>query len=73
MRVRLLTSIASAAWSYAPGDVADVDDIEAQSWIVAGIAVPVEVDGEPEAEIVEPPETATAEPQRSRRQRLRRE
>lgn len=65
----MLMSIASTAWSYAPGDVADVDDVEAQLWIDAGIAVAAE--RAPEAAVVDVPETATAEPQRSRRKRRR--
>jgi len=56
LKVRILTGIASPTWSYAPGDIADVDEKEAARWIKAGIAEPVE---EKKSKKVE---TATAEP-----------
>lgn len=40
-RVRVLVSIASPTWSYAPGDMADIDAVEAERWIAANIAEPV--------------------------------
>jgi hypothetical protein len=42
MKVKVLTSIASSLWSYGPGDVVEISEAEAASWIEAGIAVPAE-------------------------------
>lgn len=46
MIVKLNTGIASAIWSYAPGEIADVDADLAKAWIGSGIAerVPASVD-----------------------------
>lgn len=42
MKVRLKVSIASAEWSYGPGDVAEFDDVMAKNFIMAGHAEPIE-------------------------------
>lgn len=55
MKVRILTSIASAAWSYAPGDIVDMPDEQALAWIKGGNAAPVEAPKREDA-MVEPPE-----------------
>lgn len=76
MKVRVKVSIASAMWSYAPGDVAEVEDVEARRWIAAGIAEPVEpagvnwgaspAGGPGETAAVEPPEQAVMPKPRKR-------
>lgn len=38
MLVRLKTGIASVEWSYAPGQVVDVETALAKAWIESGIA-----------------------------------
>lgn len=59
-RIRLKVSIASAAWSYAPGDELEVgvniDAEEAIRWLKAGIAEAVE--RRSETATAEPPENA---------------
>ncbi len=45
MKVRFLTSIASADWSYGPGDVAELDDRLAEAWMGAGICEPAPTAG----------------------------
>ena len=56
MKVRFLTSIASADWSFGPGDVAEIEDRVAAAWIGAGICEPAPVDIE--AATAEPPKKA---------------
>lgn len=48
----MLTGIASATWSYAPGQEVDLPTETATAWIKSGIA----------AAVVAPVETATAQP-----------
>lgn len=38
MKIKLLVSIASASWSYSPGQIAEIDDEEAKRLINAGLA-----------------------------------
>ena len=55
MKVRILTSIASATWSYGPGEIVDMPDEQATTWIKSGLAAPA--DEKPvETAMVEPPE-----------------
>lgn len=56
MQVRILVSIASAEWSYTPGQIVEMDDALARTWIGSGIAEPAEPAGEAEPE----PETVPA-------------
>lgn len=58
MKVKILTSIASATWSYAPGDIVDMPDKQAKTWIKSGLAAPVE-ERVIETAMVEPSETRT--------------
>jgi hypothetical protein len=44
-RVRMLTSIASAAWSYGSGEVVELDAAQADAWIASGIAEPADEGG----------------------------
>lgn len=44
MRVRLLTGIAGANFSYGPGDIADFDAAEAKRLIAAGYAEEIRVE-----------------------------
>lgn len=37
-KVKVLVSIASVTWSYAPGDIAEIEAEEADRWVNAGIA-----------------------------------
>jgi len=60
VKVKVLTGIASPDWAYAPGDIAEIDPDEAQRWIKAGIAAPLE--GKIETATVKPPEKAVREP-----------
>lgn len=54
MQVRVLVSIASAEWSYVPGQVVEMDEEMARTWIGSGLAEPAEPAGEsgPEPETV---------------------
>lgn len=54
MQVRILVSIASAEWSYVPGQIVEMDDDMARTWIGSGLAEPAEPtsQAEPEAETV---------------------
>lgn len=54
--VRVLVSIAGVSFSYAPGEVVELEDAEARRWITAGVAEAVAVEREPA------PETATKRP-----------
>lgn len=56
MQVRVLVSIASAEWSYVPGQVVEMDEAMARTWIGSGLAEPAEPSGEAEPE----PETVHA-------------
>jgi len=56
MKVRVLTSIASATWSYAPGEIANMPEEQAKTWIKSGLAAPVEVGPTIEKQVLEPPE-----------------
>ncbi len=58
MKVRILTSIASATWSYAPGEIVDMPDQQAKIWIKSGLAAPVKEQG-PETAMIEQPEVRT--------------
>lgn len=42
MKIRILKSIASARWSYMPGQVVDIEDSIAEAWIQSGIAIKAE-------------------------------
>ena len=42
MKVKIKVSIASADWSYAPGQEVDIDEKLAVAWFQSGIAEPVE-------------------------------
>lgn len=68
MKVRMLTSMVAANWSYAPGDIVDVEPRVAKAWIEAGLATPVKGGPEPEAAMLEPPERAVL-PAAKRRKR----
>ncbi len=46
MQVRILVSIASAEWSYAPGQIVEMDDALARIWISSGLAELAEPSGE---------------------------
>jgi|DewCreStandDraft_4_1066084.scaffolds.fasta_scaffold01911_14 hypothetical protein len=54
MQVRVLVSIASAEWSYVPGQIVEMDEEMARTWIGSGLAEPAEPVGEawPEQESV---------------------
>lgn len=56
MKVKVLTSIASATWSYAPGEIVDMPDDQAKTWIKSGLAAPIETGPEVETAMLEPPE-----------------
>lgn len=56
MKVRILTSIASATWSYAPGEIVDMPEKQAKTWIKSGLAAPVETGPKRETEALESPE-----------------
>lgn len=58
MRVQILKSIASTSWSYAPGEIVELDDDRAEKWIVAGIAARLGVPEQVETTVKEPPERA---------------
>ncbi|MEW5921572.1 MAG: hypothetical protein AB1796_11635 [Bacillota bacterium] len=55
-KVKILVGIASATWSYAPGEVVELESGLAKAWIAAGIAG--EIDTAPENATIEPPEKA---------------
>lgn len=57
MTVRVLVSIAGVSFSYAPGDVAELDEAEARRWIAAGIAEAVKQASAPESAAKRPRET----------------
>ncbi len=61
VKVRILVSIASADWSYYPGQEVEMDEEMARNWIKGGNAAPI-------ADAVE---TATAEPRETRPARKR--
>ncbi len=42
MKVRILVSIASPDWAYAPGEVVELPAEQAQAWVDAGLAEAVE-------------------------------
>jgi hypothetical protein len=48
MKIKFLLSIASSAWGYAPGQIADIDKDIAEKWIASGIAEAV-IEEKPEA------------------------
>ncbi|GIU76763.1 MAG: hypothetical protein KatS3mg005_0001 [Bryobacteraceae bacterium] len=54
MQVRILVSIASAEWSYVPGQIVEMDGEMADTWIGSGLAEPAEPadEAEPEQESV---------------------
>lgn len=56
MQVRILVSIAAAEWSYAPGQIVEMDDALARIWIGSGLAEAAEPadEAEPEPETVHP-------------------
>lgn len=58
MKVRMLTSMVAATWSYAPGDIVDLEPRIAKAWIEAGLAVPADRGSEPEAATLDTPEQA---------------
>ena len=66
MRVRFLTSIASASWSYAPGQEADFPDAQALAFIESGIAAPVKAASE-SGTLFPNSETASVPPARKKR------
>jgi hypothetical protein len=69
MRVRFLTSIASAVFHYSEGDEADVaEGAELTNWLEAGICEPV-VDTPAEAAIEPPPEAAVLPAARSHKRK----
>lgn len=67
MKVRMLVSIASPTWAYSPGEVAEVDTVEAKRWIAAGIAELLT--GPVETATVSPPENAAMPAPRRKRVR----
>jgi hypothetical protein len=64
VRVRVLVSIASADWAYHPGQVVDLPEPMARTWISSGLASPLP---EPEAAVVEAPEQAVQPRPRARK------
>ncbi|MDA8212166.1 MAG: hypothetical protein M0021_09855 [Clostridia bacterium] len=63
-KVKVLVSIASVTWSYAPGDIAEIDVAEAERWVNAGIAEELP---KPEVVIIEPLEKAEPHPVKRRK------
>lgn len=55
-KVKILVGIASANWSYAPGQIVELDEKLAKAWIAAGIAEAIDV--APESTAIGPPEKA---------------
>ncbi len=41
MKVRILEPLANASGGFAPGEVVDLEDAQAASWLAAGVAEPV--------------------------------
>lgn len=56
-KVKVLVSIASVAWSYAPGDIAEIEAEEADRWVNAGIAEELPLP-KPKVAVIEPENTA---------------
>lgn len=54
VKIKILVSIASATWSYAPGDIVDLPQNRAKAWIKSGLAAPYEP--EIETASITPPE-----------------
>lgn len=54
MQVRILVSIASAEWSYVPGQIVEMDGDMARTWIGSGLAEAAEPadEAEPEPETI---------------------
>lgn len=50
MQVRILVSIASADWSYVPGQIVEMDDDIARKWIGSRLAERADTAGESEPE-----------------------
>lgn len=44
MKLRITTAIAGATFTYAAGDVVEIDDTEAAAYVAAGYAEPIKVD-----------------------------
>lgn len=65
MRVKLLVSIASPDWAYAPGQEAEIDGTTAAAWIESGIAEAVRCSA-PESTMTGAPESAVLPAARKR-------
>lgn len=63
-KVKVLTSIAGAYFSFSPGQIAEVEEKEAERWIAAGIAKEVV---EVERAVVKQKEKAIGKAQRKKR------
>lgn len=64
-KIRFLTGIASADWSYAPRQEEDIEETQADAWIASGIAAPV-TKAAPETAALRTPETAARSPAKAK-------
>lgn len=55
MQVCILVSIASAEWSYVPGQIVEMDDDLARTWISSGLAAPADNSPDPAEEAAAAP------------------